>query len=99
MIRLGDIDHNESTDRRMGDIYIHPGYKSDQAYYDLAIVKVSYVDYSDTITPICLPVRPDPIGNKYVGKSGTVAGWGSFNLSNVASDSLKTAALTIQPSR
>ena len=99
IIRFGDIDNNELVERNMGKIYLHPDYKTDQAYYDLAIVKVFHVDYSDTIAFICLPPSPDSIETRFVGKSVTVAGWGSFNLSNVASDTLKTAPLTILPSR
>ena len=83
----------------MDQIYIHPDYKSDQAYYDLALVKVLWVDYSETIAPICLPAQTDPTGSKFVGRSVTVAGWGVFNLSNVASDVLKTVSLTVMPSR
>ena len=83
----------------MGRIYIHPDYKTDQAYHDLAIVKVFHVDYSNTITPICLPAKPDPSGSSLAGKSVLVAGWGSFNFSNVASETLKTASLTVLPSR
>ena len=99
VIRLGDIDNDEVVERKMGNIYIHPDYKSDQAYFDLALVKVFHADYSDTIIPLCLPVRTDLAGNRYVGKSVTVAGWGSFNLSNVASDVLKSAPLTVLPAR
>lgn len=83
----------------MGKIYIHPDYKTDQAYYDVAIVKVFHVDYSNTITPMCLPTKPDPVGKGLAGKSVLVAGWGSYNVSNVASDTLKTASLTVLPSR
>jgi len=69
------------------------------AYYDVAIVKVAHVTFSNSIAPICLSVRPDPDGDNFVQRSATVAGWGSYNLSNVASDSLKTAALTILSSK
>ena len=99
IIRLGDIDNNEVVERKMDKIYIHPDYKSDQAYYDLALAKVSQVDYSDTVLPICLPTTSDPTGNKFLGKSVAVAGWGVFNLSNVVSDNLKTGSLTVLPSR
>ena len=98
-IRLGDIDNEELVQRKIGKIFIHPDYKSDQAYYDLAIVKVTYVDFSNTISPICFPVQPDATGSKFVGKSVTVAGWGSFNLSNVASDTLNSATLSVLPQR
>ena len=97
IIRLGDIDNNELVERKIRKIYLHPEYNSEQAYHDLAVVKVTHVDYSSTITPICLPLRADATGVRFNGKSVTVAGWGSFNLSNVASSNLKTAPLTVLP--
>ena len=81
----------------MGKIYLHPDYKPDVAYYDLAIVKVSHVEYSNTITPICLPTRVDPSGHRHIGQTVTVTGWGSYNVSNIPSDHLKTAPLSILP--
>lgn len=83
----------------MNEIIIHPGYNEDQAYHDLAIVKVSHVEYSESVKPICIPDTPDPTGKAYIGRSVTVAGWGSYNLSNIASSKLKTASLAVLPSR
>jgi len=83
----------------MEDIQIHPSYVSNQAYYYLAVIKVAPVDFGEAIAPICLPKNPDLSGRRFVGRTVMVAGWGSYNLSNIASDNLKTAALTIQSSR
>jgi hypothetical protein len=33
---------------------------TDEAYYDVAIIKISSIDYSDTVKPICIPVTPGP---------------------------------------
>ncbi len=44
----------------MEKIFIHPDFNPDEAYYDIAVVKISSIDYSDTIKPICLPVAPGP---------------------------------------
>ncbi len=42
----------------MEKIFIHPDYNPDQAYYDIAIIKISRIEYSATIKPICIPVTP-----------------------------------------
>jgi len=64
----------------------------------MAILKISYVEYSKIVTPICIPVAPDPMGNKYHGRSVTVTGWGLHNLSFSVSETLRTASMTIHSS-
>ena len=96
IIRLGDIENEELVEHKIRKIYIHPDYLLGQAYYDLAMIRVDYVDYSSTISPICLSVRPDSTGIRFVGKSVTVAGWEGFNGSNA---SLETSPMTVLPLR
>ena len=95
MIRIGDIDANEIFQQKIFDVHTHPEYNQGQAYHDLAILKISYVTYTDSIKPICVPVASDPKGTKYIGKSVTVTGWGHYNLSLLASEKLKTASMTV----
>jgi len=85
--------------QKIFQVYIHPHYKNGQAYYDLAILKISYIEYDNIVKPLCIPVTPDPNGNKYEGRSVVVAGWGSFNVSMIASKTLRTASMTIHSSR
>ena len=72
---------------------------SGQGYYDVAVVKVDYIEFSETVKPICLPTLADPIGDQFNNHLVTVTGWGSFNSSNVASQKLKTTYLSVFPSR
>jgi hypothetical protein len=54
MFRLG----NESEKKiDPGKIFIHPKYVDEQAYYDIAVVKVDQIDYSHTTQPICIQKR------------------------------------------
>ena len=81
------------------DIWIHPKYKEKEAYYDIAVVKIPFTNFTQTIKPICLPEDIDPIGTKYEQRLATVIGWGSFNISNIASTQLKFARWEIYDSK
>jgi hypothetical protein len=72
---------------------------SGQGYYDVAVVKVDYIEFSETVKPICLPTLADPEGDQFNNHLVTVTGWGSYNSSNVASQKLKTTYLSVFPSR
>ncbi len=100
IFRLGNEEDNSGTiEREIRNIEIHPKYISGQGYYDVAVVKVDYVEFSEYMSPICLPMLADPIGDQYNNHFVTVTGWGSFNSSNVASQKLKTTSLKVFPSR
>ena len=100
IFRLGNEEDNSGTiEREIRNIEIHPKYISGQGYYDVAVVKVDYVEFSEHMRPICLPTLADPIGDQFNNHLVTVTGWGSFNSSNVASQKLKTTYLSVFPSR
>jgi len=99
VIQLGDAHTVGIFAQKIYQAFIHPDYKNGQAYYDLAILKISYVEYDHIVTPLCIPVASDEKGNKYEGRSVVVAGWGSYNVSLVASETLRTASMTIHSSR
>ena len=78
----------------INDVKIHDGYSHPEAYYDIAIVKMSeHVNFTDTIFPICLPdvqiVGQDHLQNKFF----KVIGYATKD--NIVKD-LKTKELTVR---
>ena len=60
-IHIGDFNFSlprseqRGIDVEMRKIIIHPKHKEKSPYYDVAIVKTDYVEFSDIIYPICMP--------------------------------------------
>jgi hypothetical protein len=68
ILKLGDIDGPEPIEQQIRQVFIHPKYKKGQVYFNVAVLKIDRVQYSETINAICLPPTLDPIGNKYTGE-------------------------------
>lgn len=64
------------------NIIIHPQYKCHKSSNDIAILELEGlgVEWSDTVSPACLPYDPNEIGyTTYGDRIATVAGWGWTN--------------------
>ena len=75
-----EIERNSNI-RRVFNVKIHEQYKSSDinTAYDFGIVKLaSPLTYSASVAPVCLP-DPAFSSTKYVGRTGTVSGWGATN--------------------
>jgi len=83
----------------MDKIYKHPEYSDGQGYFDMAIIKVTFVEFSNTVKPICLPEVADPLGTNLYDKSATVAGRGIHDNSGSSLTTLKTADLVVRTAR
>ncbi|KAJ3647411.1 hypothetical protein Zmor_019290 [Zophobas morio] len=58
---------------------VYRSYDSEDSdhYHDIGLIRLDRdVEYSDFITPICLPLETEDVYKSYVGKQLTVAGWG-----------------------
>jgi len=80
-IVAGDHMHSvvEKGEERVGviDFQIHQNYSKMDKVNDLAILKLAKpISFSDTIRPICLPPKGDPIA---VGQTCVAAGWGRID--------------------
>lgn len=63
--------------RKLKRVVRHKGYHSDSFYNDIAILKMdSPVEFSDTISPVCLPSFGTT--DLYVNKAAVVVGWGAL---------------------
>ena len=77
--RLGEVDLYTS-----GGLYYsvepwqivkHPGYRSRQSYYDVAVIYLrERLTYSDFVRPICLPGAPDSDPDTNMGQFATPLG-------------------------
>ena len=75
-----EIERNSNI-RRVFNVKIHEQYKSSDinTAYDFGIVKLaSPLTYSASVAPVCLP-DPAFSSTKYVGRTGTVSGWGAID--------------------
>ncbi|XP_001353033.3 venom serine protease Bi-VSP isoform X1 [Drosophila pseudoobscura] len=81
-VRLGEHDLSTDTETRHVDINViryvsHPEYNRQNGRSDIAILYLERnVQFTDKITPICLPHTPQLRGKSYVGYMPFVAGWG-----------------------
>lgn len=67
-----------STIRGVSQISTHPNYVEDSADNDISVVTLNKpVEFSKTVSPICLWGDESSSLEHIVGKEGTVAGWGS----------------------
>lgn len=85
-VRLGEFDLSTSSETDHVDIQVarsisHPDYDHSNGNSDVAVlVLAKYIEYSNKITPICIPLD-GPIREKvFVGASPYIAGWGELNL-------------------
>ena len=105
IIRIGDRDHNSKEDDHRLKFYnisqfvTHPKFKKDEAYYDVAVLKTEIkVEFSDFISPICLPSSTENIWSAEelnFKQLAVVIGWGSKHPNGKISPALRQAELTI----
>ena len=78
------------------EVILHEDFESDYLHdtNDIALIKLKYpVKFSDTVSPICLPVK----GSDYTGHKVKVAGWGRVTADGGASRFLRKASLRVMP--
>ena len=99
---LTDDSEEEWTERTIKEITIHPQFekKSKAAYHDVAILILeSAVQFDDTIRPVCLPEESNIEVNHMAGAAASVSGWGKTNDFSSASETLKTAHISVYNQR
>ena len=62
-MKLGDIDGPEHIEKQIRQVFIHPKYNKGQVYFNVAVLKIDRVQYSETINAICLPPTLDLRGD------------------------------------
>ena len=88
LVRLGDVDLNNDNDdhtvvmRMIGNITIHPQYKSGSSNFDVAVLKLNQsVAFSTGISPVCLPNSPiDDDIDQHAGRLVRLIGWSPIGL-------------------
>lgn len=93
-VRLGVTGRNEAGgDYAVDKIIVHENYnKSVSGVNDIALIKLAQpVEPSARIRPICLPGPQD----SYIGKYGTVAGWGVLTHGGDLSSTLQEVSVRI----
>lgn len=58
MVRLGSLDHYE-MESTIKEVTIHPKYNLGQGYYDIAVVRISPVEYGSNVRPVCIQHSTD----------------------------------------
>ncbi len=100
-VRLGDFNLTSKTDNEnvqessIKQIFKHPIYVLGIAYYDIAVLVITPVDFTIRVRPICLPKPSIFKLDQYEGDSSTLIGWGSQALNGKPSDTLKRTIVTI----
>ena len=100
-VRLGDQNLNSTDDDRnsiekeVQATNTHPKYLNGLAYYDAALLKIPYIEFTFFIRPICLPSSSSLDPYKYDDKTATVTGWGTQFRLGKTSSRLKKAIVTI----
>ncbi len=75
MVRLGEPNLSPSDaskkkspqHRQISGITKHPKYYDGQAYFDIALLDVEEVQFSNSVRPVCLPNSKDFKTDKYEG--------------------------------
>ncbi len=78
---------------------LHPNYTGDASYYDVAILETPALNFSRSISPICLPETSNENILKYENYYADLIGWGQEDLHGVTSNNLKRVTLKIYPLR
>ncbi|XP_044581446.1 serine protease persephone-like isoform X1 [Cotesia glomerata] len=102
LVRVGSVDL-ESKDEQtipIKEIIAHPKYKRSTMYYDIALLKLfEAINWSKTVKPICLQIKPpNEIDFQVVGTYLVVVGWGVTDIDAEKSTKLlKTPSLQLEP--
>jgi len=78
--RSGRTDCNDPhVDVQVSEIIPHPQYqgKATQELHDIALLRLrTEVAFTNFISPVCLPTRPEQQNTIFLGRKMVVAGWG-----------------------
>ena len=74
-LRFGDLDLTSAFEGeekiaqevKILDITKHPRYKTGQSYFDVAVLEMEEVQFTEAVRPICLPDSRDFVEDKYEG--------------------------------
>lgn len=76
------------------EVKSHPKFNFDTADFDIALIKLSEtITYSKFVRPICLKQPNEE--TLFVGKTGVITGWGSFNLTTPTEEELKESEVKV----
>jgi hypothetical protein len=101
-VRLGqnDLSTNEdSVNKKIKGVHIHPEYKSYQAYFDVAVVEIETVQLNENIRTICLPAETSLDVNSYNKWGVILTGWGSEYLHGLTTPKLTKTTLVVFDAR
>jgi trypsin len=89
------LNRMESTTvmRLVQKIIQHPSYNPQTLNNDIALLKISAVSFSNTVSPICLPKQGDNVAQP--GKTGFVTGWGKVIGYGSTSDVLRQVNINV----
>ncbi|XP_077298829.1 serine protease gd-like isoform X2 [Arctopsyche grandis] len=76
------------------DSHIHPNYNRTTLHNDIAILKISRIEFTAFIQPICMWASSTNL-NILVGKTGTVVGWGKDENGNSVTPEPKKATARV----
>ncbi len=76
----------------------HPKYTG-TAYYDIAVLQISPIEFKPHLRPICLPNPTDFKIDKYDDKTVTLIGWGNKDALDTTLPTIKRTILTIYDNR
>ena len=91
---MTDDDRN-AIEKEVQETFTHPKYEKGLAYYDAALLKIAYIEFTFFIRPICLPTTSSLDPYKYDDKLASVTGWGTQFRLGKTSSKLKKAIVTI----
>ena len=97
---FGTSDLSYSTPERqeieIEEIIKHPKYKKGTSYYDMALIKLTQdLEFSDSISPICIPELATQDANHRAHDATTLTGWGATESKGQSSSILRQGQLTI----
>jgi len=92
---------NKNKDNEVGEqiitvaeVHVHPKFDEFSLTYDIALLKLSRpVQYTDHISPICLPSKDEVVPD--AGTTVFLAGWGSVNRDGGDTDTLRQVNIPI----
>ncbi|XP_068209796.1 venom protease-like [Palaemon carinicauda] len=103
VVRLGEHDYEDNNDGAnpidfsVGPPIIFPNYTSNQAYHDLALLKLNRpVQFTSSIRPVCLPWGAESERN-LENQKVTLTGWGRTQFQGSRSPSLLEVEVTVFP--
>ncbi|XP_073840712.1 venom serine protease Bi-VSP-like [Musca autumnalis] len=100
-VRLGEHDLTTDTEARHVDINVvrsekHPNYNTQNGHSDLAILYLERnVDFTEFISPICMPTTPQLRQKSYVKHTPFVVGWGKTMEGGISANVLQELQIPI----